>query len=142
MTIGKAARRASVSARMIRHDAQIGPIPPAPRREQGYRDQSDRDVHILRFIRRARDLGFGMAGIARLLDLGADRNRQASEVKAIAAARLAEIQARIGEMRAMATTRARQADGCAGDERPDGPILDDLATAPPAPRPRRRAQLS
>jgi Cu(I)-responsive transcriptional regulator len=142
MTIGEAARRSGVSAKMIRHYEQMGLIPPAPRREQGYRDYSDRDVHILRFIGRARDLGFGMSEIAGLLDLWADRNRHSADVKAIAAARLADIEARISEMQAMAATLSRLADCCAGDDRPDCPILDDLATAPPALKPRRPPQLS
>lgn len=142
MTIGEAARRSGVSAKMIRHYEKMGLIPPAPRRKQGYRDYSDRDVHILRFIGRARDLGFGMAEIAGLLDLWADRNRHSADVKAIAKARLADIQTRISELQGMAATLSRLADCCAGDDRPDCPILDDLAIAPPAPKPRRPPQLS
>jgi Cu(I)-responsive transcriptional regulator len=143
MNIGQAARLSGVSAKMIRHYEASGLIPPAGRTDAGYRDYSDRDVHMLRFVGRARDLGFTMAEIAGLLDLWRDRNRQSADVKQIARARLDDIRRRIAELHAMAATLGHLADCCAGDDRPDCPILDDLASADiPAPRRRQRRQLS
>lgn len=138
MNIGEAARQSGVSAKMIRHYEAQGLIAPAPRTAAGYRDYGPRDVHILRFIGRARDLGFTLAEIAELLDLWADRDRHSADVKAIAEARLADIRRRIAELQAMADALGQLAACCAGDERPDCPILNDLATgAPPPLRPRR-----
>ena len=143
MNIGQAARASGVSAKMIRHYEAQGLIPPAARTAAGYRDYGPRDVHILRFIGRARDLGFTLPDIAALLDLWSDRDRHAAEVKAIAEARLADIRRRIAELQGMAQTLGRLADCCAGDDRPDCPILDDLATgAAPRLKPRRPPQLS
>lgn len=143
MNIGQAARASGVSAKMIRHYEGQGLIPPAARTASGYRDYGPRDVHILRFIGRARDLGFTLPEIAGLLDLWSDRNRHSADVKAIAAARLADIQRRIAELQGMADTLSHLADCCAGDGRPDCPILDDLASgAAPRLRPRRPPQLS
>lgn len=143
MIIGEAAKQSGVSAKMIRHYEASGLIPPAGRTASGYRDYSARDVHMLRFIGRARDLGFSMPEIAGLLDLWRDRNRQSGDVKRIARARLDDIQRRIAELQAMAETLGHLAACCAGDDRPDCPILEDLATADaPALRRRRRPQLS
>jgi Cu(I)-responsive transcriptional regulator len=143
MNIGAAAKLSGVSAKMIRHYEASGLIPPAGRTEAGYRDYDMRDVHMLRFVGRARDLGFTMPEIAGLLDLWRDRNRHSSDVKRIAQARLDDIQRRISELQAMAATLGHLATCCAGDDRPDCPILDNLATAEvPALRRRRRPQLS
>jgi MerR family gold-responsive transcriptional activator of gol and ges genes len=127
MNIGEAARRSGVSARMIRYYEQMDLIPPAIRRDSGYRDYSEREVHMLRFIGRARDLGFAMTEIRELLDLWQDRNRRSADVKRIAEARLDDIERRIAEMRSVADTLRDLARCCAGDTRPDCPILDDLA---------------
>ena len=84
MNIGQAAKSSGVSAKMIRYYEQTGLIPPADRRASGYRDYADTDVHMLRFIRRARDLGFSVAGISELLGLWRDQSRHSSEVRRIA----------------------------------------------------------
>jgi Cu(I)-responsive transcriptional regulator len=143
MNIGEAAKLSGVSAKMIRHYESSGLIPAAGRTDAGYRDYSERDVHMLRFVGRARDLGFTMAEISELLDLWRDRNRQSGDVKRIAQARLDDIQRRIAELQTMAATLGHLAQCCAGDHRPDCPILEDIATADaPALRRRRPPQLS
>lgn len=136
MNIGEAARASGVSAKMIRYYEQTGLIPKADRRDSGYRDYSPADVHMLRFIRRARDLGFAVAEINELLNLWRDTSRQSADVKRIAKAHIAALRARIDKLEQMAATLATLADCCAGDDRPDCPILADLeeaADAPPAP---------
>ena len=129
MNIGEAASRSGVSAKMIRHYEATGLIPPAARTASGYRDYGAREVHMLRFIGRARDLGFSMPEIAGLLDLWRDQDRRSVDVKRIAEARLQDINRRIAEMQSMAATLSELARCCAGDARPDCPILDDLASA-------------
>lgn len=131
MTIGEAARLSGVSAKMIRHYEAIGLLPAAARTEAGYRLYSAADVHRLRFVRRARDLGFPIARIAELLDLWADRDRASAEVRALAMAQADALEARIREMQAMRDTLMSLARRCHGDDRPDCPILDDLAGPPP-----------
>ncbi|ONF97130.1 Cu(I)-responsive transcriptional regulator [Sphingomonas jeddahensis] len=126
MNIGQAAKDSGVSAKMIRHYEQIGLIPKAERRDSGYRDYSPADVHVLRFIRRARDLGFAVAEINDLLDLWRDRSRQSADVKRIAKAHIANLRERIASLEQMAGTLETLIDCCAGDERPDCPILADL----------------
>lgn len=141
MNIGEAAKRSGVSAKMIRHYEAVGLIPPAARTASGYRDYGGREVHMLRFIGRARDLGFSMPEIAGLLDLWRDQDRRSADVKRIAEARLQDIQRRIAELQGMAATLGELARCCAGDARPDCPILDDLASAE-AVAPRRRRGLA
>ncbi len=126
MNIGEAARRSGVSAKMIRYYEQIGLIPATSRTESGYRDYAANDVHMLRFIRRARDLGFSIAEIDELLQLWRDRSRKSGDVKRIALARIADLRQRIAEMEGMAATLEHLAECCAGDARPDCPILTDL----------------
>src|SRR5690606_6875314 len=106
---------------------QIGLIRPAARRDSNYRDFGDRDVNELRFIRRARALGFSIKEIEQLLSLWRDRTRPSREVKAVADRHLADLDRRIAEMQAMAETLRGLSRGCAGDERPDCLILADLA---------------
>lgn len=127
MNIGQAARASGVSAKMIRYYEETGLIRPAARTGSGYRDFSETDVHTLGFIRRARDLGFSVAEIADLLALWQDRERAAGDVKALALAHVADLRRRIGELEAMARTLEGLAHRCHGDDRPDCPILDDLA---------------
>ena len=127
MNIGQAAKSSGVSAKMIRYNEQTGLIPPADRRASGYRDYSDTDVHMLRFIRRARDLGFSMPEIATLLGLWQDKQRASASVKQIAQTHIDDLQQRIAAMQAMQRTLAQLVSCCAGDARPDCPILDDLA---------------
>jgi Cu(I)-responsive transcriptional regulator len=131
--IGEAAAATGVSAKMIRHYEAAGLIPPAQRTFAGYRLYADADLHRLRFIKRARLLGFPMKQIEVLLGLWNDRQRSSAEVKALAEAHAARLQERISEMQAMQRTLASLARHCHGDERPECPILDDLAGLPLPP---------
>jgi Cu(I)-responsive transcriptional regulator len=127
--IGEASRQSGVSERMIRHYEKIGLIARASRRDSGYRDYDERDVHTLRFIGRARDLGFGIEEIGQLLALWQDRSRSSADVKALALARASELKKKAMELDAMRRTLERLAAECHGDERPDCPILHDLEAA-------------
>ncbi len=136
--IGTAAQRAGVSARMVRHYESLGLLPAVARTEAGYRQYSEADIHALRFIRRARDLGFSMPEIATLLGLWQDKRRASASVKQIAQAHIADLGERIAAMQAMQRTLQSLVQCCHGDQRPDCPILDDLAAAPgTAPGPRK-----
>lgn len=130
MNIGEAAARSGVSAKMIRHYESIGLLPGISRSDAGYRRYDDAAVHSLRFIRRARDLGFSVAEIEGLLGLWRNRRRASADVKRIALAHANDLQRRIEEMQAMQRTLAQLAQCCHGDERPECPILDDLAAGP------------
>lgn len=127
MNIGEASKGSGVSQRMIRHYEEIGLIPKPARRASGYRDYDDQDVHTLRFIRRARDLGFPIEEIGKLLALWHDRSRASADVKALATARAHELRRKEEEIRSMRRTLEDLARHCHGDGRPDCPILDDLA---------------
>ncbi|SHM95442.1 Cu(I)-responsive transcriptional regulator [Rhizobacter sp. OV335] len=127
MNIGEAAQRSGVSAKMVRHYESLGLLPSVVRTDAGYRQYGDNEVHTLRFIRRARDLGFGMAEIGELLKLWQNRRRASGDVKRIALAHMADLDRRITEMEAMKRTLSRLASCCHGDQRPDCPILDELA---------------
>ena len=127
MNIGEAASASGVSAKMIRYYEQIDLIPPAGRTEAGYRIYDDDAIATLRFIRRARDLGFSMAEIAELLKLWQNKRRASADVKRIALAHAADLHRRIEEMAGMQRTLQRLAECCHGDHRPDCPILDELA---------------
>ena len=127
MNIGEASKQSAVSAKMIRHYEGLGLLPAAPRTEAGYRQYDAAAVHTLRFIRRSRDLGFGTQEIEALLALWRNRKRASSQVKRIALAHAADLQRRIDAMQAMQRTLENLAHCCAGDARPDCPILDDLA---------------
>lgn len=126
MNIGEAARASGVSPKMIRYYEDTALIPPAARTGAGYRVYSDSDVHRLIFLRRARDLGFSVKEISELLSLWSDRSRQSADVKRIAKAHIAELQQKIDEMGRMVGTLQTLVDCCAGDDRPDCPILADL----------------
>jgi MerR family copper efflux transcriptional regulator len=130
MNIGGAARASGVSAKMIRYYEQIGLIRAAERTDGNYRSFSERDVNDLRFIRRARSLGFSVEEITNLLSLWRDRERPSRDVKAIADRHVADLVARISEMQAMADSLKTLSDSCAGDDRSDCPILIDLAAGP------------
>ena len=125
--IGAAAAATGVSAKMIRHYESIGLIPPANRTFANYRLYADADLHRLRFIKRARTLGFPMKQIATLLALWNDRSRASAEVKKLAQQHAADLGARIAEMEAMRRTLLELSRKCHGNARPDCPILDDLA---------------
>lgn len=125
--IGEAAALSGVSAKMIRHYEATRLIPAAARTFAGYRLYSEADVHRLRFIKRARSLGFSIKQIETLLSLWNDRSRASADVKRLAKAHAAELGQRIAEMQAMQRTLEDLARRCRGDRRPDCPILDDLA---------------
>ena len=124
--IGEAAARSGVSAKMVRHYESLGLLAKVRRTDAGYRVYGQREVHTLRFIRRARDLGFGMSEIAELLKLWQDRRRTSSSVKHIAQVHIAELDQRMAEMEQMRRTLQRLVSCCHGDQRPDCPILDEL----------------
>ena len=127
MNIGAAAAASGISAKMIRHYETIGLLAPAGRRPNAYRDYGEREVHELRFIKRARRLGFSMDEIGALLMLWRDRERPSRDVRRIAEAHVSDLEARIADMQAMAKTLRQLVQKCHGDDRPDCPILDDLA---------------
>jgi len=126
--IGEAAARSGVSAKMVRHYESLGLLPAVARTDAGYRRYGDKEVHTLRFIRRGRDLGFSMAEIAELLKLWQNRQRASADVKRIAQQHVADLETRMAEMAAMRTVLQRLASCCHGDQRPDCPILEDLAS--------------
>lgn len=126
MNIGSASRASGVSERMIRHYEKIGLVPPPPRRDSGYRDYSEADVHRLRFIANARDLGFGIDEIATLLSLWSDHRRASSEVKALALARAADLGRKVEALENMRRTLIDLAEQCHGDDRPECPIINRL----------------
>ena len=125
--IGQASEASGVSAKMIRHYEENGFIPKAGRTVAGYRIYKDADVHMLRFIRRARDLGFSLAEIKTLLGLWQNRRRASADVKKMATKHVADLDRKIAEMQAMRRTLVNLAQNCHGDDRPDCPILEDLA---------------
>ena len=127
MNIGQASKQSGVSQRMIRHYEAIGLIPKAARRDSGYRDYDDKDIHTLRFIRRARDLGFPIEEIGQLLALWQDKSRASAQVKALAMARAEELKRKEREIQAMRRSLETLARECHGDNRPDCPILEGLA---------------
>jgi MerR family gold-responsive transcriptional activator of gol and ges genes len=126
MNIGRASKASGVSAKMIRYYEQIGLLPPAERTESGYRAYTNADVHKLRFVRRARDLGFPVAEIADLLGLWNDHARHSADVKRVAREHIAELTARMHDLQQMIDTLGALVDSCAGDDRPDCPILAGL----------------
>lgn len=152
MNIGQAACAFGVSAKMIRHYEATRLIPKAIRSYSGYRHYEERDVHILRFIRRARAAGFSTAQIKNLLSLWRDRQWPAREVKQLATEHLAELEVRISELKSIAEALSQLIAHCHGDDRPGCPILDTLAGKGPvnefieerssASRPRVRARRS
>ena len=131
MNIGQAAKASGVSAKMIRHYESLGLFPEAQRTEAGYRQYGERDLGTLRFIRQSRDLGFSLEQIRDLLGLWQNRRRPSRQVKALAQAHIAELDAKLQELQAMRATLAHLVHCCAGDERPDCPIIDRLAAETP-----------
>ena len=129
MKIGEASIASGVSQRMIRHYEKIGLVPAASRRDSGYRDYDARDVHTLRFIGRARDLGFPIEEIRTLLGLWHDRHRSSADVKQLALARAAELKRKAKELDEMRRSLEHLAARCHGDDRPDCPILGGLEGA-------------
>lgn len=127
MSVGDAARASGVSAKMIRYYEDIGLLAPPARGDNGYRYFSQQDVHTLTFIRRARTLGFSTEQIRRLVALWQDRERPSAEVKRIAQAHIDELDHKIEATRAMRDTLQHLAEHCRGDQRPDCPIINELA---------------
>jgi len=127
--IGEAARRSGVSAKMLRHYEGLGLLGTVARSESGYRVYGEREVNTLRFIRRARDLGFSMAEIAELLTLWQDRRRSSAQVKRIALKHIEDLDRRMAEMQAMRHSLHALTLCCPGDARPDCPILEGLAAS-------------
>ena len=127
MNIGSVARETGVPAKTIRYYESIGLIPQARRSDNGYRHYGDTDVAVLRFIQRARRLGFSVSDVGDLLALWHDRERASADVKALALRHVEEMERRIAELDALRRTLVDLAERCHGDDRPDCPILDDLA---------------
>ena len=123
----KAAEAAGVNAKMIRYYESIDLLPHAGRSESGYRQYSASDLHRLAFIKRARDLGFSLEEVGKLLALWQDKQRASSQVKQIAQKHIANLSERIAAMQAMQRSLQALVGCCHGDGRPDCPILDDLA---------------
>jgi Cu(I)-responsive transcriptional regulator len=127
MNIGDAAARSGLPAKTIRYYEAIGLIRPRRRDGNAYRAFSEQDVHVLGFLRRARSLGFSVEECRELLSLYRDRGRASADVKAIAVVRIAVIEDKIAELRALKDSLLDLANRCHGDDRPDCPILEDLA---------------
>lgn len=127
MRIGQIAARSGVPAKTIRYYESVGLLPQPDRTASGYRDYDEPALQRLRFVQRARSLGFSVRECANLLALYEDKQRASAEVKGLAREHVAQIDAKIAELRAMRRTLGKLIDKCHGDERPDCPILDDLA---------------
>lgn len=127
MNIGEAAAQSGVPPKTIRYYEDIGLVAPAPRSSNGYRAYADNDVHILRFVQRARSLGFSVKECRQLLDLYRSPHRTSAEVKALTVRRIAELDRKMAELAGMRSTLVKLAENCHGDQRPECPILDDLA---------------
>jgi Cu(I)-responsive transcriptional regulator len=127
MNIGKAAQRSGVTPKSIRYYESVGLIERVARGQNGYRDYDDADIETLRFVHRGRGLGFSMEEVARLLSLWEDRTRASADVKRMTLAHIADIERKIGELEAMRSALSHLAEHCHGDDRPECPILDDLA---------------
>ena len=127
LTIGRVARRTGLPAKTIRYYEEIGLVPAAARAYNGYRVYNDRAVQILRFVRQARNLGFSIEDVAELLGLWRDDNRASRDVKRLAERHIARVEQKIEELRSLRRTLLDLVQNCHGDDRPDCPILDDLA---------------
>lgn len=127
MNIGTAARQSGVPAKTIRYYESVGLIQPAERSAAGYRVYGKQDVETLRFVQRARSLGFSVEEVGSLLTLWRDRSRSSAEVKALARHRVADIDRKIAELTEMRETLTHLMERCHGDDRPDCPILQGLA---------------
>ena len=133
MNIGRAAALSGISAKMIRYYESVRLLKPASRTPSGYRDYNEQDVAILKFVQRARTLGFSVKHIGNLLALWRRRSRSSADVKAIAAEHIAEIDRKVAELQSIKATLSKLVECCHGDERPECPILDDLSSGREAP---------
>lgn len=129
MNIGQAARESGLSAKMIRHYEATGLLKAAHRTDSGYRIYQAEDLHTLAFIKRSRDLGFSLEEIGRLLMLWQDRGRASADVKALAGRHIDTLNRRIDELLGLRDTLQKLVSHCQGDDRPDCPILTDLASS-------------
>lgn len=129
MNIGETAKATGVSAKMIRHYESVGLLPPANRTDAGYRVYGEKDIRTLQFVRRSRDLGFSIEEIRGLLGLWQDRTRSSREVKALAKQHLDFLDRKLEELQSMKNALAHLVHCCHGDERPECPILENLAGA-------------
>ena len=127
MNIGQAAEASGVSAKMIRYYEAVGLVARAHRTDGGYRIYSENDIHTLRFVRRARDLGFSVKQIEHLLSLWRNRRRASAEVRRVAQQHIVELDQKIEKLQSMRRTLQQLVQHCHGDRRPECPILDDLA---------------
>ena len=130
MNIGEAASESGVPAKTIRYYESIGLIPPAVRAENGYRNYSPFDIETLKFIQHARRLGFSVKDVGGLLGLWRDKSRTSADVKALALKHISDVEKRIAELQSIRNTLIDLTDRCHGDDRPDCPILEDLAVGP------------
>jgi MerR family copper efflux transcriptional regulator len=130
MNIGQAATASGITAKMIRYYESIGLIPPGRRTDAGYRVYGEDDLHVLRFVKRARTLGFSLEQIRELLSLWQNKARASADVKTIALGHVAELNVRIAELTEMRDTLQTLAACCKGNDRPDCPILQSLAQPP------------
>lgn len=126
MNIGEVSKRSTVNSKMIRRYEELGIIPKAGRSDSGYRQYSENDVHILKFVKRARELGFSMKDIKQLVSLWRNRSRPSSQVKSIAQKHVSELEKKLFEIQSMLGTLNKLVKNCHGDQRPDCPILDEL----------------
>ncbi|WP_319773069.1 Cu(I)-responsive transcriptional regulator [Breoghania sp.] len=126
MNIGEASRQTDLPAKTIRYYEEIGLIAP-DRKENGYRDYGDQHIHKLRFLKRARSLGFGIEDCRQLLSLYEDHGRASADVKSLARQRIEEIDAKLAELSSLRDTLTKLVHACHGDQRPDCPILDEIA---------------
>lgn len=131
-TIGHAAELTGVTPKMIRHYESLRLIPPPTRTAGDYRVYSETDLHSLRFIKRARGLGFSMKEIEGLIGLWRNQRRASAEVKRLALKHVAQLDTKIAELKAMRATLSQLARHCHGDARPECPILEDLAALEPS----------
>ncbi len=127
MNIGEVSKASGVTSKMIRHYEELGIIPKASRSFSGYRTYSDKDVHILRFVKRARTLGFGMNEIKQLVSLWRNKTRSSADVKRLTMKHIEELETKIHELTTMVKSLKSLSHNCHGDSRPDCPILEDLA---------------
>lgn len=149
MTIGQAAERSGVPPKTIRYYESVGLIDPAARRENNYRGYGDKEIEILRFIHRARRLGFSLKEVEKLLALYRDRKRPSREVKRLALQHVDDLDRKVIELKAIKKALLQLIEKCRGDDRPDCPLLDDLGSGNAEPvlrisagenRPRQRKQ--
>ncbi|WP_445679711.1 Cu(I)-responsive transcriptional regulator [Radicibacter daui] len=129
MNVGEAARQSGLPVKTLRYYDEIGLVRPSARTDAGYRDYSANDVSMLRFVQRSRSLGFSVEECTALLDLYRDRNRASADVREMARQRVSDIERKIAELEEMRATLGHLIDRCHGDNRPECPILEDLAGA-------------